>query len=73
MTTQRESGYMNALEEAIMTGWDCMKSGLSSVDAVEMAVENLENNPLFNAGKGSVFTNKGNHEMDASIMDGKTL
>ncbi|MDP4686312.1 MAG: isoaspartyl peptidase/L-asparaginase, partial [Salibacteraceae bacterium] len=45
----------------------------SAIDAVEIAVKSLEDSPLFNAGKGAVYTNAGTHEMDASIMDGKTL
>ena len=50
-----------------------MKSGGNSIDAVETAIISLENNPLFNAGKGAVFTSAGKNEMDASIMEGKTL
>jgi beta-aspartyl-peptidase (threonine type) len=73
MTPDKEQLYMNALQEAIDTGHSILKSGGSSLDAVEAAVVSLENFPLFNAGKGAVFTNKGTHEMDASIMDGKTL
>jgi len=73
MTPEKETGYRRALEEALKEGWDILNSGRSSLDAVERAVELLENNPLFNAGKGSVFTHEGKHEMDASIMDGKTL
>jgi beta-aspartyl-peptidase (threonine type) len=73
MTPDKEQLYMNALQEAIDTGHSILKSGGSSIDAVEAAVVSLENFPLFNAGKGAVFTNKGTHEMDASIMDGKTL
>ena len=73
MTPEKEKNYREALEEAIIKGWNLLNSGKSSVDAVERSVEILENNSLFNAGKGSVFTNAGKHEMDASIMDGKTL
>lgn len=73
MTPDKEQLYMNALQEAIDTGHAILKRGGSSIDAVEAAVVSLENFPLFNAGKGAVFTNKGTHEMDASIMDGKTL
>lgn len=50
-----------------------LSRGGKSLDAVQAAVESLENCPLFNAGKGSVFTNDGKHEMDASIMEGSTL
>lgn len=73
MTTEKESLYRKGLEDALMEGWNYLQSNKSSVDAVEKAVEIMENNPLFNAGKGSVFTNEGTHEMDASIMDGRTL
>ena len=73
MTPEKETGYKRALEEALTEGWNILNSGKSSLDAVERAVEILENNPLFNAGKGSVFTHEGKHEMDASIMDGRTL
>ncbi len=73
MTPEKEILYKEALKEAILEGWNLLNSGKSSVDAVERSVEILENNSLFNAGKGSVFTNEGKHEMDASIMDGKTL
>ncbi|MEO8666294.1 MAG: isoaspartyl peptidase/L-asparaginase [Ignavibacteria bacterium] len=73
MTPEKEASYMNALEEALMEGWKFLTENKSAVDAVERAVEVLENNALFNAGKGSVFTNEGNIKMDASIMDGKDL
>ncbi|HMS34582.1 MAG TPA: isoaspartyl peptidase/L-asparaginase [Ignavibacteria bacterium] len=73
MTPEKEKLYKEALKEAILEGWNLMNSGKTAVDAVEKSVEILENNSLFNAGKGSVFTNDGKHEMDASIMDGKTL
>lgn len=73
MTPEKENLYKDALGTALMAGWEILSSGKSAVDAVETAVEILENNALFNAGKGSVFTNEGTHEMDASIMDGKTL
>lgn len=73
MTPEKETKYKKALEEALMEGWNLLNLSRSSVDAVNRAVEILENNPLFNAGKGSVFTHEGIHEMDASIMDGRTL
>lgn len=73
MTPEKEHQYTEALREALLSGWEFLEKGKSSVDAVERAVEVLENNPLFNAGKGSVFTNDGKHRMDASIMDGKNL
>lgn len=73
MTAEKETLYLNALREALNAGWNHLKSGGISLDAVELAVRELEDNPHFNAGKGSVFTNEGKHEMDASIMDGKAL
>ncbi len=73
MTPEKEALYIKGLQEAIDAGHKILISGGSSVDAVEAAVMVLENFPLFNAGKGAVFTNKATHEMDASIMDGKTL
>lgn len=73
MTPEKEALYIKGLQEAIDAGHKILSNGGSSIDAVEAAVVALENFPLFNAGKGAVFTNKGTHEMDASIMDGKTL
>lgn len=73
MTPEKEARYMAALNEAIDAGHSILQKGGTSIDAVEAAVISLENFPLFNAGKGAVFTNKGTHEMDASIMDGATL
>ncbi len=73
MTSERENAYLAALQEALEIGYQLLAKGNSSLDAVEAAVVSLENCPLFNAGKGSVFTHDGKHEMDASIMDGRTL
>ncbi len=73
MTPQKEKEYMDALEEAVLAGDKILSSGGSSLDAVETAIKKLEDHPLFNAGKGSVFTNEGKNEMDACIMEGKTL
>lgn len=73
MTSEKESKYKKALEEALMEGWNALLKNMSSVDAVQNAVKSLEDNALFNAGKGSVFTHEGKHEMDASIMNGKDL
>jgi beta-aspartyl-peptidase (threonine type) len=70
MTNKQEEDYQDALNEALTAGYEILDKGGSSLDAVEIAVTYLENCPLFNAGKGSVFTNKGTHEMDASIMNG---
>ena len=73
MTPEREFAYKKALEEAILSGENILKSGGTSFDAVESAIISLENNPLFNAGKGAVFTHDGKHELDASIMRGEDL
>ena len=73
MTPEKEEQYKKALENALESGYAILENGGNAIDAVEAAVRKLEDSPLFNAGKGSVFTNDGTHEMDASIMDGKTL
>lgn len=73
MKPEQEALYIKGLTEAIDAGYQVLKKGGSSLDAVEAAVVSLEDYPLFNAGRGAVFTNKGTHEMDASIMDGKSL
>jgi beta-aspartyl-peptidase (threonine type) len=73
MTDEREKEYINALTKALRSGYSILKSGGSSLDAVESTVKMLEDNPLFNAGKGAVFTNEGKNELDASIMNGKNL
>lgn len=72
MTTALESHYKAALKNALSEGYKILEQGGNALDAVEMSVKHLENSPLFNAGKGSVFTAEESHEMDASIMDGKT-
>lgn len=73
MTPEKEAAYRAALKQALTTGYQLLKSGKSSLDAVEATVRILEDNPLFNAGKGAVFTHDGKNEMDAAIMNGKTL
>ena len=73
MTPEKEREYRAGLEHALMAGHEILKSGGSSLDATEAAVRVLEDDPHFNAGKGSVFTSAGTNEMDAAIMDGKTL
>jgi L-asparaginase / beta-aspartyl-peptidase len=71
--TERELARREALREAIETGHRILKEGGGSLDAVEAAVRLLEDSPLFNAGKGAVFSSDGANELDASIMDGQTL
>ena len=73
MTPEKEVEYKQALADAINAGEAVLKANGAALDAVEAAIVSLENNPLFNAGKGSVFTNTGKHEMDASLMEGKNL
>src|ERR1035437_9195493 len=73
MTADKEAIYRKALETATLAGYSVLEKGGNSLDAVEAAVIELENEPLFNAGRGAVFTNDGRHEMDAAIMEGKSL
>jgi beta-aspartyl-peptidase (threonine type) len=73
MTPEKEREYRAGLERALTAGYEILKRGGSSLDATEAAVRALEDDPHFNAGRGSVFTSAGTNEMDASIMDGKTL
>ena len=72
MTPERAAEYKAALTEALQAGYRILESGGSSLDAVEAAICVMEDSPLFNAGRGAVFTAQGHNEMDASIMDGKT-
>ena len=73
MTPEKEKAYKDVLTLALQSGYNKLKAGESSLNAIETAVRIMEDSPLFNAGKGSVFTNEGKNEMDAAIMDGKTL
>ena len=73
MTPEKEAAYLATLEQSLKAGKKILESGGSAVDAVEATVLVMEDSPLFNAGKGSVFTNDAKNEMDASIMDGRTL
>jgi len=73
MTPEKETAYRKALDNALEQGYQILETGGSAVDAVEASVKSMENSPLFNAGKGSVFTAEGTHEMDAAIMEGKDL
>jgi beta-aspartyl-peptidase (threonine type) len=69
----RQQVYIAALDTALSTGLDILKGGGTSIDAVEAVIRYMEDNPLFNAGRGSVFTAEGTNEMDASIMCGQDL
>lgn len=73
ITPEREREYRAGLGRALTAGWEILKRGGSSLDATEAAVRVLEDDAHFNAGKGAVFTNAGTNELDAAIMDGKTL
>jgi beta-aspartyl-peptidase (threonine type) len=73
MTPQLETSYKEALNIALDAGFSELKKGGTSLDAVEVSVRLLEDSPLFNAGKGAVFTADGTHEMDAAIMEGERL
>ena len=73
MTPEKEQGYRSSLQNSLDAGYRLLEEGCTAIEAVEMAVASLEDSPLFNAGKGSVFTSEGTHEMDASIMDGSSL
>jgi beta-aspartyl-peptidase (threonine type) len=73
MTPELEREYRSGLEEALKVGWEILEKGGSALDCVEATVCSLEDFPLFNAGRGAVFTHEGKNEMDASIMDGRSL
>jgi len=72
ITPEKERAYRDALIESLAEGYDVLASGGSSLDAVQRAVNVMEDSPLFNAGKGAVFTHDGHNEQDACIMDGAT-
>jgi len=71
MTREAEAEYRAGLENALRVGWEILQKDGTSLDAVEAAVRLLEDDPNFNAGKGSVFTGAGTNELDAAIMNGK--
>jgi beta-aspartyl-peptidase (threonine type) len=73
MTPEREARYRESMTRAIRAGYDVLDRNGSALDAVVAVVRTLEDDTLFNAGKGAVFTNAGTNELDASIMDGRTL
>ncbi|WP_434086511.1 isoaspartyl peptidase/L-asparaginase family protein [Pontibacter populi] len=72
MTPEKEKAYKETLNLALKTGYAILEKGGTSLDAVEATVQVMEESPLFNAGKGAVFTNEGKNELDAAIMDGNT-
>lgn len=73
MTPELEAEYRSGLDAALSTGWSILDARGTALDAVQSAVAELEDFPLFNAGRGSVFTHDGRQEMDAAIMDGESL
>jgi beta-aspartyl-peptidase (threonine type) len=73
LTQEKEKAYTEGLNAALAAGYAVLEKGGTSLDAVEAAIQVMEDNPLFNAGKGAVFTNEGKNELDAAIMDGATL
>ncbi|HYF68667.1 MAG TPA: isoaspartyl peptidase/L-asparaginase [Ohtaekwangia sp.] len=73
LSPEKEQAYRVKLKEAIDSGYAQLATGKTSIEAVVTVVSMLEDSPLFNAGKGAVFTNEGKNELDASIMDGQTL
>lgn len=72
ITPQQEAAFRAALTDALLAGYSAIKTGKNSLDAVEAAIVLMEDNPLFNAGKGAVFTHEGKNELDAAIMWGPT-
>ncbi|SEL87471.1 isoaspartyl peptidase/L-asparaginase family protein [Parapedobacter koreensis] len=72
MTPDQESAFREALTQALQAGYTQLQAGKSSLDAVEAAILVMEDNPLFNAGKGAVFTHEGKNELDAAVMWGPT-
>ena len=73
MNKEKEQQYAAGLKESLDKGYDILRNGGSAMDAVVVAISTLEDNPLFNAGRGAVFTKKGVNEMDAALMDGSNL
>lgn len=73
MTPDVEQQYRNELTKALNAGYAILRQGGAAIDAVEAAIRVMEDSPLFNAGKGAVFTHDGTNELDASIMDGSTM
>ncbi|MFV0150491.1 isoaspartyl peptidase/L-asparaginase [Empedobacter falsenii] len=73
MTAEKEKAYREALTESLTKGFEVIKKGGESEEAVIEAIKVMEDSPLFNAGKGAVFTHEGKNEMDASLMLGHTM
>jgi len=73
LTPEQDAAYREALATALQAGYEILINGGNSLDAVEAAIRIMEDDSLFNAGRGAVFTSEGTNELDAAIMDGKTL
>jgi len=73
LTPEKEAGINKAMDEALEKGKAVLEADGIAMDAIEQVIMHLENSPHFNAGKGAVFTHEGKHELDASMMDGKTM
>jgi beta-aspartyl-peptidase (threonine type) len=73
MSDDKEQAYREQLSDVLITGYKILEAGGSSLDAVNRCINIMEDSPLFNAGKGAVFTADGKNELDASIMEGKNL
>ena len=70
---ERLRAYEQAMADVLALGQGMLADGASALDVCEAVVRSMEDNPMFNAGKGAVFNEKGEHELDASIMDGATM
>jgi len=73
LTPERDAEYRAALTAAIAAGSEVLRGGGSSLDAIQAAIQIMEDNPLFNAGRGAMFTAEGTNSLDAAIMDGQTM
>ena len=73
LTPEQDAAYRAALHRALEAGSAVLAAGGSSLDAVQAAIELMEDDPLFNAGRGAVLAANGQHELDASVMDGREL
>ena len=73
MTPETEAAYRAAMDAAVTRGREVLEAGGSSLDAVEAVIQGLEDDAMFNSGRGAVFTAEGRNELDASIMDGETM
>lgn len=72
LTPEMDAAYRAAMARALNTGGAILERGGTAMDAVEAVIRELEDDPLFNAGRGAVFTAEGRNELDASFMDGRT-